>query len=137
MIECYLCNREIKEIAIDCYKHINIYNNPKRKDFCSKDCKLKWIYQINKINKYRSWFKKMNKICRKCTHRIIGCKSKPTLESRTCKQIIESLVPLTFNIFGSCKCVDSDNINDILENEYNDESLEIEAYNNLESEKDN
>ena len=83
----------------------------------------------------------MKKICKKCIHRISGCKSKPTLESRTCKKIIESLISLTFSIFrcGIDKfniCDDLDYPDDILESEYNDKSLETKAYNDLESEKD-
>ena len=56
--QCYECNKEFgKYIAKDkdiAHKHINIFNNPKRKNFCSKDCKLKWIYRKNKTNKLKS-----------------------------------------------------------------------------------
>ena len=52
MNRCYQCNKEFNyrfgKNREPVHKHINIYNIPKRKIFCSNECKLEWIYQTIK-----------------------------------------------------------------------------------------
>ena len=47
--KCFKCGNLIKKNVY--YIHVNIYNNPFIKFFCSNECKLAWIFKKLKIKK--------------------------------------------------------------------------------------
>jgi len=46
--KCYKCGNRIK--IYTCKIHVNICNNQSIKFFCSKECKLAWIFNKVKLN---------------------------------------------------------------------------------------
>jgi len=49
---CKYCNRAVKYNARK-NVHINIWNIPVIHFFCNQECKNKWIYEIQKLDKQR------------------------------------------------------------------------------------
>lgn len=48
--KCTHCSKELKNKR-NIVVHINIHNNPRLRFFCSKECKVQWIYIIQRDNK--------------------------------------------------------------------------------------
>lgn len=43
---CFGCNKVLH--YLNKHIHVNIYNNPSVRFFCSKECKHQWIYKMSK-----------------------------------------------------------------------------------------